>query len=182
MATHGATIQRLQTALDYDPLTQAHSRLYFFAALRQEVARFGRDAHSSDGKGFAVGILDVDHFKQINDHHGHQYGDEVLIRVTKEAHRLLRREGDVFGRYGGDEFVFLLPQTPIEAARALAEKLREAVETLLLPEGAIPITLSMGLAACPDQGACVDSLLQAADAALYRAKRNRNSVRVAGEV
>lgn len=182
MAGNAATLQRLQIALDYDSATGAHSRLYFMAALRQEVARFFRDAHSSTEKGFTVGLLDVDRFKQFNDRHGHPAGDLLLQRVVSEAQRLLRREGDVFGRYGGDEFAFLLPQTPLQAACALAERLREAVGTLLLPADWQPITLSIGLAACPQHGDSLEGLLQAADCALYRAKRTRNAVRFAGEV
>jgi diguanylate cyclase (GGDEF)-like protein len=182
IAGHVATLQRLQTALDYDNMTGAHSRLYFLAALRQEVARFTRDDHALAGQGFTVGILDVDHFKQINDGHGHEHGDKTLLRVVEESHRLLCRDLDVFARYGGDEFVFLLPQTSIQPARALAEKLRAAMASLLLPDGWEPITVSIGLAACPEHGENVESLLHAADWALYRAKQTRNAVCLAGEL
>jgi diguanylate cyclase (GGDEF)-like protein len=152
LAGHVATLQRLQTALDYDALTGAHSRLYFLAALRQDIARFVRDEHALSGKGFTIGILDVDRFKLINDLHGHLCGDQALLGIVDKAVRLLRREGDVFARFGGDEFVFLLPQTPIEAARVLAEKLRLAVASLRFPNGGQPLTVSIGLASCPDHG------------------------------
>lgn len=178
MASQVATLQRLQTALDYDSLTGAHSRLYFLAALRQEFARFARDEHSQNGRGFTVGILDVDCFKQINDRHGHQRGDQALLRIAEQANRLLRREGDVFARFGGDEFAFLLPQTPIESACALAEKLRIAVASLDPPSGPT-LTVSIGLACGPAHGRNVESLLHAADCALYRAKVTRNTVYVA---
>jgi diguanylate cyclase (GGDEF)-like protein len=181
LAGHVATLQRLQTALDYDGLTGAHTRLFFFAALRQELARFARDAHREKSEVFTVGMLDVDQFKQINDLHGHVVGDQVLIRIVDEARRLLRREGDVFARLGGDEFALFLPQTPIEGARAIAEKLRTGIASLVLPDKLRPITISLGLAECPTHGIDSNVLMHAADCALYRAKATRNTIRVAGE-
>jgi diguanylate cyclase (GGDEF)-like protein len=182
MAGHVASLQRLQTALDYDGLTGAHSRLYFLAALRQEVARFVRDDHHLAGRGFVIGLLDVDHFKQINDRHGHEQGDLALLAVVEQARHLLRREGDEFARYGGDEFAFLLPQTPIEEACKLAEKIRTALCSMALPPGSTEITVSIGLATCPNHGLTVETLLHAADCALYRAKGTRDAVCIAGAV
>jgi diguanylate cyclase (GGDEF)-like protein len=169
------TLQRLQNALDYDGLTGAHSRLYFLAALRQEVARFVRDDHTCCGKGFTVGLLDVDHFKRINDRLGHEHGDQALLEVVETAHRILRRDCDVFARYGGDEFAFLLPQTPIEGAHKIAERLRGAVAARALGVGRSPLTLSIGVASY-QSGDTVETLLRAADEALYRAKGTRNAV------
>jgi diguanylate cyclase (GGDEF)-like protein len=167
--------------LDYDGLTGAHTRLFFFAALRQEVARFARDAHRDKSEVFTVGMLDLDQFKPINDLYGHAVGDQVLIRIVDEARRILRREGDVFARLGGDEFALFLPQTPIEGARAIAEKLRASISALVLPDKLRPFTVSMGLAECPTHGIDSDVLMHAADSSLYRAKATRNTIRVAGE-
>ncbi len=182
MAGHVSTLQRLQTALDYDALTGAHSRLYFLAAVRQNIARYARDEHALAGKGFTIGILDVDRFKQLNDLHGHLCGDQALLGIAEQAARLLRREGDVFARFGGDEFVFLLPQTPLQGAHVLAEKLRAAVAALRLPVGGQSLTVSIGLASCPSHGLTAEALLHAADCALYRAKVHRDAVRIAGEL
>lgn len=181
MAGHVKMLTRLQSALDHDSLTAAHSRLYFEAALRQEVARFTREhCQPSGGKGFVVGLIDIDQFKPLNDRRGHAIGDLALIRVVEAAQRILRRQGDVLARYGGDEFVFLLPQTSLENAHDLAEKLRASVAAITIANLADPISISIGLAACPMHGLSAEALLQAADGALYRAKTTRNAVRVSG--
>lgn len=181
LASQVKTLTRLQSALDHDSLTTAHSRLYFEAALRQEVARFTREhCQPSGGKGFVVGLIDIDQFKPLNDRRGHAIGDLALIRVVEAAQRILRRQGDVFARYGGDEFVFLLPQTSLESAHELAEKLRASVAALTIANLADPISISIGLAVCPMHGISAVALLQAADGALYRAKTTRNAVRVSG--
>jgi diguanylate cyclase (GGDEF)-like protein len=180
LAGHVATLQRLQTALDYDGLTGAHTRLFFFAALRQELARFIRDSHLDKADVFTIGMLDVDRFKSINDRHGHAIGDLLLIRIADEARRILRRDGDVFARLGGDEFALLLPQTSLDGARAIADSLRAAIASLQLP-GEPSISVSIGLAECPTDGSQSDMLLHAADCAMYRAKQKRNAVCVAGE-
>ncbi len=183
MAGHLTTLSRLQCALDHDALTGAHSRLYFMAALRQEVARFARENRSTGGaKGFVVGMLDLDQFKLLNDRYGHAAGDEALIRLVEHAHHVLRRDLDVFARYGGDEFVFLLPQTSIHSAHFLADKLRAGLATLKHTEKCTAISVSIGLAACPAHGQDAESLLQAADRAMYRAKSVRNAVRIAEDL
>jgi diguanylate cyclase (GGDEF)-like protein/putative nucleotidyltransferase with HDIG domain len=129
-------------------------------------------------------VIDVDHFKLVNDTYGHLQGDDVLRAVVSVFRRVLRA-GDVIGRYGGDEFVVLLPRTPIDNARDVAERLRLAVEeercTVRDMEGAtIGVTLSIGVAAA-DAGAHIEGLFAAADRALYDAKRaGRNAVAVAG--
>ncbi len=182
LAGHVKTLARLQDALDRDALTGAYSRLYFLAALRQEIARFAREHHQpGGGKAFVVGMLDLDHFKLLNDRRGHAVGARALIRVVKEAQRILQRQGDVFARHGGDEFVFLLPQTSIRSAYDLAEKLRAAVAAIMLANLCNPISVSIGLAACPLHGMTAEALLQAADTALYFAKATRNTVCVAGQ-
>lgn len=129
-------------------------------------------------------VIDVDHFKLVNDTYGHLQGDDVLRAVIRAFKRVLRA-GDVIGRYGGDEFVVLLPWTPLESARDVAERLRVAVEeervTVRDMDGAtIAVTLSIGVAAA-QAGAHIEALFAAADRALYDAKRaGRNAVAVAG--
>ena len=129
-------------------------------------------------------VVDVDHFKLVNDTYGHLQGDDVLRTVVVLLKASLRL-GDVIGRYGGDEFVVLLPRTSIEAAREIAERLRTSVETepvLLRGKGgaSISVTLSIGAAAAePDDH--IEAVFAAADRALYDAKRaGRNAVAMAG--
>ncbi len=180
MAGHLNTLNRLQGALDHDELTGAHSRLYFMAALRQEVARFVRENRSpGSAQGFVGGVLDLDQFKQLNDRYGHAAGDDALIQVVEHAHRVLRRDLDVFARYGGDEFVFLLPQTSLQNAYFLADKLRAGLVAHKNTDAFVAISVSIGLAACPAHGQDAEFLLQAADRAMYRAKSVRNAVCIA---
>jgi diguanylate cyclase (GGDEF)-like protein len=119
-------------------------------------------------------MLDLDDFKQVNDSYGHQQGDEVLAQVAGVL-RSLSRELDVPARYGGEELAVVLPQTDAEGAMLLAERMREAVEALQVPRvrggGSLGVTASFGVASVPDTAAGRDSLIAAADAALYRAKR-----------
>lgn len=125
---------------------------------------------------FAALLLDLDHFKRINDTHGHLAGDAVLHHAARTLQRNLRGRDELLGRYGGEEFVLLLPATSLEQAQALAERLRAALEACPLDgdAGAIGITTSIGVAADAEAG--LQDLLARADLALYRAKaagRNR---------
>jgi diguanylate cyclase (GGDEF)-like protein len=129
-------------------------------------------------------MIDVDHFKQFNDSHGHEAGDTVLRAVG----RLLRdhaRESDIAARYGGEEFTLVLAEAEREVALARAETLRTAVEALELSfHGSAlgSITISIGVALYPQQGRSPSELMQAADQALYAAKRGgRNQARIAGQ-
>jgi diguanylate cyclase (GGDEF)-like protein len=138
----------------------------------ERAARFGRPV--------GVVFCDIDNFKDINDDPawGHAGGDTVLVEV---AHRLssATREIDVVARYGGEEFVLLLPETDLSGSMVLAEKVRRAVadEHVEHAGGTRPVTLSLGVAAYPHSGTNVRSLLAAADAALFKAKRaGRNRV------
>jgi diguanylate cyclase (GGDEF)-like protein len=119
-------------------------------------------------------MLDLDDFKQVNDSYGHQQGDEVLAQVAGVL-RTLSRHLDAPARYGGEELAMVLPQTDAEGAMLLAERMREAVEGLQVPRvrggGSLSVTASFGVASVPDTAADRDSLIAAADAALYQAKR-----------
>jgi two-component system cell cycle response regulator len=158
-----------------DPLTHLGNRLRLNEDLDLLQARAQRYGHS-----YAVALCDVDRFKLYNDHYGHLAGDAVLKRVA-EAIAGQRRSGDTAYRYGGEEFLAILPEQTLEAATAAADRLRTAVEELRIPhKGNEPpgiVTLSVGVAAISTGDTTdADKLLQQADDALYRAKeagRNR---------
>jgi diguanylate cyclase (GGDEF)-like protein/PAS domain S-box-containing protein len=156
-----------------DALTGAFNRRYVENVLSKEIERSERHARP-----LAVAILDADHFKRINDTHGHQTGDEVLRAITERCRNTLRSH-DVFGRYGGEEFVIVFPETNLAEAGMVAERLRAAVADQPFKFGgdALDVTVSIGLAA-HKPGHDMDKLLQCADAALYNAKQDgRNLVR-----
>jgi diguanylate cyclase (GGDEF)-like protein len=127
-------------------------------------------------------MIDLDRFKEINDAHGHGYGDTVLRVVASTLHDTLRDEQDIMARYGGEEFVAIFPNRQLESALVIAERLRIAVcSATLPPAGAVlhpRITISIGVASqTPQPGSCPDSLLREADTAMYEAKRRgRNRV------
>ena len=132
----------------------------------------------------SVIMMDLDHFKQINDTHGHAAGDAVLIAMA-EILRNIVRKSDPVARIGGEEFAVLMPQTPVEEATMLAERLRSAVEKEKVYYNSISIqfTLSLGVVGCEDGSVSIDSLMTAADHALYRAKEaGRNRVVTAGQI
>ncbi|MGE0079995.1 MAG: diguanylate cyclase [Thiohalomonadaceae bacterium] len=155
-----------------DELTQVYNRRYLTQRLNEEFAAAQR-YHAP----LAVLLLDLDHFKRVNDRLGHPVGDEVL-RLTAQVIRRNLREVDVIGRYGGEEFLVLLPHTSHADALAVADKIRAAVESASLPDYPdLRLTTSVGLAAYPDpQVHCASELVKRADEALYAAKstgRNR---------
>lgn len=149
-----------------DPLTGVFNRRFLAETLEREIARLQRS-----NLPLAVVLLDVDHFKRVNDTKGHRAGDRVLRALADLLAQHTRRE-DVVCRYGGEEFVVLMPGAGLDVALARAEAWRAAVETLRLPyEGeTLFITISAGVAAFPLNGSDEDALLRAADEALYRAK------------
>jgi len=168
--------RRLEDLARLDPLTGVANRRYFRERAEEELARAERYARP-----VAVLLLDVDHFKKVNDSYGHQTGDEVLKRVAAECQRNLRGT-DVFGRYGGEEFVCLLAESGPEDARRAAERMREAVADARwsLADRTVTATISVGLACRPSGAAeTLDRLVQKADEALYAAKAaGRNRVMV----
>ncbi|HJV38353.1 MAG TPA: diguanylate cyclase [Geothrix sp.] len=164
-----AELQRLATT---DPLTGVANRRRFLQEMDLELAR-----HKRFHKPAAFLLLDLDHFKQVNDAHGHAAGDLALKHLAELARMRLRRL-DLFGRLGGEEFGILLPGTDQAGAMALAEHFRSQVAHTPVPSGAgsIPLTVSIGLTTFDPGDAAPDAILARADAALYRAKeggRNR---------
>jgi diguanylate cyclase (GGDEF)-like protein len=156
----------------HDPLTQVLTRRVFMDACTQELARCRRH-----GRSMALLLLDIDHFKAINDTHGHQTGDQVLVDFSRRIAGLLRRP-DLLARFGGEEFVLLLPETSQEEAVAVAERILARVAEP--GEGLPPITVSIGVATNRPDEAEIDALLARADRALYKAKdEGRNRVEVA---
>jgi diguanylate cyclase (GGDEF)-like protein len=124
-------------------------------------------------------LVDLDHFKQINDVHGHDRGDEVLAAVGVALKNIVR-DSDFVGRYGGEEFLLLLPSTDRTGAVQLAEALRHAIAAIVVPNMDLPITASVGVGVVPDDAGDSVTLFRSADRALYAAKRNgRNRVETA---
>lgn len=170
---------KLRFALEYsahDALTGLYNRRYFERRLREESAHAKRHKRP-----FSLIIVDLDHFKLINDTYGHEDGDRVLCHVAELLSGSLR-EDDVACRYGGEEFVILLRATPGPAARVVANRLRAAVSTKAIelgPKGEPRhVTLSGGVAAADERNSYdVENIVDRADKALYRAKRGgRNRV------
>ena len=151
-----------------DPLTGLFNRSFFFAAVEREIARSARS-----GRGFCLLMMDLDELKAINDRHGHFHGDRVL-RAVGEIIRAGVRRIDTAARYGGDEFVVVLPETDPTGAYVLAEKIRMGVADLdlAIPQSNLRPSLSIGVVAYPGDGRTSDELMIAADAAMYRSKRS----------
>jgi diguanylate cyclase (GGDEF)-like protein len=159
-----------------DALTKLYNRRHFESAARAELARFQRYFRP-----LSILILDVDHFKSVNDRFGHAVGDTVLTAVA-DACRSIKRASDIAARIGGEEFAILLPETNEEAARSFAERLRkEITECAPIIQGEkLVLTASVGVGIATRYTTRVNALLQAADEALYQAKRTgRNRVCVA---
>jgi diguanylate cyclase (GGDEF)-like protein len=152
-----------------DMLTQLPNRRALDETFANEWARAARE--SAD---LAVLFIDVDYFKAYNDRYGHVAGDAALATVARVIARALRRPGDTVGRYGGEEFMVVLPRTPLHAAVTLAEEIREAVRRCNIPHAdnaAHKLTVSIGVATCvPSHGGDAYELVREADAALYAAK------------
>ncbi len=156
-----------------DSLTGLHTRRHFFSLANKEIERTSRFKRP-----LTAIMLDIDFFKQINDTYGHSAGDQVLQSLARQCLQSVRSI-DIVGRYGGEEFVIILPETDLEAGRVVAERLREAVEALeiLTPRGSIRLTISLGVAIMQANQTSLEELLDNADQALLHAKRSgRNRV------
>jgi diguanylate cyclase (GGDEF)-like protein len=159
-----------------DPLTGLYNRRYLEETLDREIRRAERNQ-----RGLGLMMIDADHFKDFNDLHGHQAGDVVLQALGQTMQSLIRG-GDIASRYGGEEFVLLLPETSVEVTTRRANDLRERASQLGIHyRGQLlgRVTLSIGVAGYPEHGLTRDALMRAADRALYQAKqagRNRGIV------
>ncbi len=165
--------QKIQHMATTDELTGLFNRRQFFAVAEREFRlsrRYGRDLSAI--------MIDIDRFKQINDAHGHQAGDEVL-RILSGRLRENLRGTDIIGRYGGEEFSILLPETEEAAGRKVAEDIRRRVmkTPFRTKAGGLHVTVSLGVAGLPEQSGNLETLLGLTDAALYQAKQaGRNRV------
>jgi two-component system, cell cycle response regulator len=164
--------RRLFDFAHHDALTGLPNRRLMVERLQQAWSEYQRR-----GKSFAVAVFDLDHFKRINDELGHNAGDQVLARIAHILRRQIRAE-DTVARFGGEEFLILMPQTDIQAAVQLAERVRHAIEREKFVDGGHrwSVTSSTGVAATNESTKSWDALLKAADEALYEAKgagRNR---------
>ena len=173
-------VERVTRSAERDHLTKSFNRQYILDALMREKARTDRT-----GRTFSICIFDLDHFKSLNDEHGHLVGDRVLAVFANRARRALRsmdainptRFRRALGRLGGEEFMAVLPNTEVDGALRCAERVRDAVARQPV-EGDLQITVSAGVAEYRP-GESIPDLLTRADQALYAAKRSgRNRVRV----
>lgn len=175
LAFHNAlAYDELETVAALDGLTGCYNRRFGLARVREEFARAVRMEAP-----LSVILFDLDHFKAVNDSWGHLAGDRVLIQSARQARQLLR-QGDVLIRYGGEEFLAVLPFAGAEEASGVAERIRRAISETPVPNGrgAIAVTVSAGVASWPEAPVASEmELIDQADAALYRAKRGgRNRV------
>jgi two-component system, cell cycle response regulator len=165
-------IYRLMTV---DGLTQVYNRRYFNEALEREFNRSKRY-----DRALSLVAFDIDHFKRVNDTHGHLAGDNLLRQIVAAVKPRLRRE-DIFARTGGEEFGILVPEIPLEGARATAEKVRRIVEStpLKVDQDVVPVTISLGCAMLGPEDTSPEELYRRADEQLYQAKQGGRN-RVAG--
>jgi diguanylate cyclase (GGDEF)-like protein/PAS domain S-box-containing protein len=181
ISEHKKADDKLRELAITDSLTGVYNRRYFFQLAETELERSYR--YDRD---LSIILLDIDYFKQINDTFGHLIGDQVLEALSVRCRRSLR-VFDSIGRFGGEEFIILLPETNLTDAAVIAERLREQVENIMVvtPKGNASTTISLGVAAFePGQPLSLDKLLAAADQALYIAKdggRNRVQLQIQQE-
>ncbi|MCB1908839.1 MAG: diguanylate cyclase [Rhodocyclaceae bacterium] len=175
---------RLRREVSTDPLTGLHNRRALESALPLEWRRAQRHARP-----LSLLMVDVDHFKRVNDRYGHAAGDACLRAVAAALESCVGRPGDLVARFGGEEFTLLLPETPLDAAMRIADEIHAAMESLEIPfddeADDLKLTVSIGIATCGVDGergpVSERDLLSTADKALYRAKHaGRNRTCTAG--
>jgi diguanylate cyclase (GGDEF)-like protein len=152
-----------------DPLTGLYNRRYMEEVLKQHISRVTRHLHP-----LGIIMIDIDHFKHFNDTNGHAAGDALLRELGEFLQRRIRGE-DVACRYGGEEFILIMPEAFLEAAHQRAELLRQGAKGLRVRDAGQSlggITLSLGVAIYPQHGRTIENILRAADSALYRAKQD----------
>ncbi len=169
--------QEVQRLANLDGLTGCFNRRYFMEKAAQEIHRSMRY-----NRPLSLLMIDIDHFKGVNDRYGHQAGDQLLCNLVLLCQKQIRND-DTLGRYGGEEFIVLMPETASEGAMLASERLREKIEKMKINtlEGGLSVTVSMGLASLErgfDKTHTLDALIKSADLALYAAKAaGRNCVR-----
>ena len=169
--------QRLRTMAYQDALTGLYNHRYFYEQFSHEIERSLRY-----GEPLAVLLMDMNNFKQINDTYGHMVGDKYLSLVGQVIARQIR-SSDIAARYGGDEFVVLLPSTTGDEARATAQKLAFGVAnaaTISPGEEQIKLSITIGIASCPDDSRSAGELLQIADTRMFESKPQRRDTRNGG--
>jgi diguanylate cyclase (GGDEF)-like protein len=180
----GALVEQLEQMSTIDAKTQLLNALAWHQLASRALTRAGRTSSA------AILVIDLDHFKAVNDVHGHLVGDAALFQVGLSIKQELR-QADIVGRFGGEEFVVMLPDLGVEVATQIAERVRSRIATILVSElqgehtdGGVcrhALSASIGVAMFPDHAADLGGLLQAADAALYVAKHaGRNRIALAG--
>jgi len=182
-ATTSAAIQnarlhaKVQKLAITDPLTGLYNRRGFFELGRREIERLRRFGHP-----LSAIMVDIDQFKAINDTYGHQTGDQVLRALADRLNHNIRGV-DILGRYGGDEFSILLPETDLETAKAIARRLRQGIadNPISTDDGLLSITISLGIAIANEEMPNLEALLNLSDAAMYAAKQGGRDRVVVGE-
>nr|MBP7297209.1 GGDEF domain-containing protein [Acidobacteriota bacterium] len=170
--------ERVQRLTITDDLTSLYNFRYLRQFLGFEIQRSLRYE-----KNLSILFIDIDNFKNVNDTYGHLVGSATLCEVGQIFGKQVR-DSDVIVRYGGDEFVIILPETPLEGAQVIAERLRQRVEHFLFSGGRdlkLRLTVSIGIASFPEHSMTAEGLLQKADAAMYAAKEeSKNKIMIAG--
>ena len=173
--------QEILKMASIDPLTQLNNRRFLMDSFKRELALYDRKAEEH---ALSCMMFDLDFFKKVNDNYGHQVGDDVLVKTASVLMSCIR-EYDIAGRYGGEEFLVVLPQTGAKTAEIVAERCRKNIEDLEFPlsDGkTLKVSASFGVASAATEEASMNEMIHAADAALYRAKENgRNCVVMADD-
>jgi diguanylate cyclase (GGDEF)-like protein len=159
-----AFIGKIAEIASNDSLTKLYNRQYLFIKMKEELRRFNRY-----GVTFSILLIDIDDFKKVNDTYGHQQGDRVLSRLSVLLKETLR-DLDICSRYGGEEFIIVLPHTDGNEAKEIAERSRKKVEKYFTKR--LNITISIGISNCPDSASTIKKLIKVADMALYESKRD----------
>ncbi|OYT69837.1 MAG: GGDEF domain-containing protein [Chloracidobacterium sp. CP2_5A] len=174
--------RRITDLITHDDLTGLLTRKSFILEMEREMARSTRYGHS-----FGLLMMDIDYFKRVNDTHGHLVGSQVLREVAGVIRQTLR-DSDVAGRYGGEEYIALLPETDRVRAHEAGERIRMAIESVPFtaslhdPRAKLHLTISIGISSYPSDATRVNDLIERADEAMYEAKRRgRNLVQVSGQ-